>query len=612
MTYNAHNGHKTFTDINDLENTHGGHKVLFTFDSEPSSVASSRSSSPIPVPGQSYLYHTEPGAYLQPKAELYPPGRQAKDVYDITLSRWRAVVRRMLVKRVRKESNIIARMQELIRTPFLDAYFVYTSSLGTHTFFMTLIPALFFFGYEDMGGGLIMVLALGVYASSFLKDLFCSPRPFAPPVTRLTIGTHHLEYGFPSTHSTNSVSIALLLFGHVHLLAFPLNSEAVISVQTYVLLCALLLWYTFSIVFGRLYTAMHSFVDCAMGVTLGAVLWWALTDFPGVPLPLPSALSTLLSQVSAYMPSSVIPYIPTSSINLLRGLGVDSRLQSWVKTGGWEVPLILIPVVLLGVNQHPQPVDDCPCFEDAIAFLSVVLGYLLSHWFVFYFDTKSLIPGGPSLMPGSGWVYDSTARTYSPVPRTLDDILLWWTIAAAKMLVGILIIFTWRLLAKSFLHLILPPTFRFLATIFSLPNRRFYTPATDYKSVPSEFHHGEPGLGLRPIPSVIDLPGTGLGVGVEVGGIGSGVDGYGREGSEIKSRAEKTKTNGALGGEKGSIANDASVGEKDQGKGDVTVTHYDADVLTKVIVYAGIAVLACEGIPMMFELIGWGVKSWPS
>lgn len=47
--------------------------------------------------------------------------------------------------------------------------------------------------------------------------------------------------------------------------------------------------------------------------------------------------------------------------------------------------------------------------------------------------------------------------------------------------------------------MILPPTFRLLAQAFTLPNRRFYTPATDYKNVPSE-------LGLRPIPSVIDLP----------------------------------------------------------------------------------------------------------
>ena len=34
-------------------------------------------------------------------------------------------------------------------------------------------------------------------------------------------------------------------------------------------------------------------------------------------------------------------------------------------------------------------------------------------------------------------------------------------------------------------------------------------------------------------------------------------------------------------------------------------------VLTKVIVYAGIAILASEVLPLVFDLVGWGVKSWP-
>lgn len=66
---------------------------------------------------------------------------------------------------------------------------------------------------------------------------------------------------------------------------------------------------------------------------------------------------------------------------------------------------------------------------------------------------------------------------------------------------GVLLIFTWRLLAKSTLHTVLPPLFRTLARLFTLPNRKFYTPATDYDgSVPDD-------KGLHPVPSVIDIPG---------------------------------------------------------------------------------------------------------
>ena len=50
-------------------------------------------------------------------------------------------------------SNDAESLQEKIRTPWLDAYFVYTSTLGTHTFFMIILPALFFFGYDELGRG---------------------------------------------------------------------------------------------------------------------------------------------------------------------------------------------------------------------------------------------------------------------------------------------------------------------------------------------------------------------------------------------------------------------------------------------------------------------------
>jgi len=36
----------------------------------------------------------------------------------------------------------------------------------------------------------------------------------------------------------------------------------------------------------------------------------------------------------------------------------------------------------------------------------------------------------------------------------------------------------------------------------------------------------------------------------------------------------------------------------------------DTLVLTKVVVYAGIAILAVEGLPITFALMGWGVKPW--
>ncbi|EPT05759.1 hypothetical protein FOMPIDRAFT_1045062 [Fomitopsis schrenkii] len=129
------------------------------------------------------------------------------------------------------------------------------------------------------------------------------------------------------------------------------------------------------------------------------------------------------------------------------------------------------------VQWHPQPVDDYPCFEDAFAFMSVEI-----H----------------TQCPRGNWV----------------DVATWWIIGGMKMILGILIIFVWRILAQSILHVVLPPIFRLLAHAFTLPHRRFYTPATDYTSVPPE-------KGLYPIPSVIDLPNvmdTATDMGVGAGG----------------------------------------------------------------------------------------------
>jgi membrane-associated phospholipid phosphatase len=482
-------------------------------------------------------------------AEHVDAGRLDEHFYDNTLQWWRAGLRRVLVNQVESQSDIIAAMQQRVRRPWLDTFFVYTSSLGTHTFFLTGLPMFFFFGYHDLGRGLLLVLAFGVYISSFIKDLMCSPRPFVPPVTRLTISYHHLEYGFPSTHSTNSVSIALYVFVHIH----HLYTEASISATVYGLSIAALMMYVWSIVYGRIYTGMHSFIDCAVGILLGAVSW------------------------------------------AMQYLFLDT-VDTWVATSGWIVPSTIVPICLLMVNQHPQPVDDCPCFEDAIAFVSVGMGVLVGRWYAFRngFGNEFFVTG----QPGSS--YDTWA-----------NVCVWWIFAVIKTTVGIVMIFTWRILAKSLLHFVLPPTFRFLASIFTLPNRRFYTPATDYTTVPPE-------KGLHPIPSVIDLPSqlemeideefsasTGRAARRNVG------DFFGH--ADVKNRKAGNGSNGhdvSSGDVKsGKLANESGVQFVDEKNCVVEggpVIHYDADVLTKVVVYTGIGILATQAAPIMFEILGWG------
>jgi hypothetical protein len=81
----------------------------------------------------------------------------------------------------------------------------------------------------------------------------------------------------------------------------------------------------------------------------------------------------------------------------------------------------IVPVALVMINQHPQPVDDCPCFEDAIAFISVAMGSILSRWHAARWGFDG--PFFNSKMPGSEGI-------------TWSDDGLWWAFATWKMVVG--------------------------------------------------------------------------------------------------------------------------------------------------------------------------------
>lgn len=66
---------------------------------------------------------------------------------------WRYRPRQRLLPLVRWETPYLAWFQETVRTPALDSYFAITANLGTHTFFMVVLPILFWCGYTNVGRG---------------------------------------------------------------------------------------------------------------------------------------------------------------------------------------------------------------------------------------------------------------------------------------------------------------------------------------------------------------------------------------------------------------------------------------------------------------------------
>ncbi|KAL1840540.1 hypothetical protein VTJ49DRAFT_361 [Mycothermus thermophilus] len=500
-------------------------------------------------------------------------GLKSLQHYKYALPKWRYDLRQALLPLVRWETPHLAQLQSKMRTPFLDSYFAITANLGTHTFFMIGLPILFWCGFRDFGKGLVHILASGVFFTGFLKDMCSLPRPLSPPLHRITMsGSAALEYGFPSTHSANAVSVAVYA---VLLLHSPTNT---FSPNTTLALEALAYFYAFSIVLGRLYCGMHGFLDVVVGSVMGAAI--SLVEFYYAP-----------------------------------------RLEAWLYGSDYWAPLTIALVIIALVRVHPEPADDCPCFDDSVAFAGVMIGLECGTW---RFAR-----------------YSSLAAIYSGPDAAFDLSALGWVRAVARLVVGVAVIFAWREIMKPTLLRVLPHLYRVIETHgLSLP-RRFFTPASEYKDVP---------LRLRDdnvLPAVSDLPklvrsfrGPGRGRSVSIGPQ-SAADAYEtlayrerrrREsrGSDagspagIKGRASmgSLREKAALDGESFSTAVDSPVvtaadsylgGDGDElGEREVFSrvvkprVRYDVEVVTKLVVYTGIAWLAVDAILIAFESIGLG------
>lgn len=253
---------------------------------------------------------------------------------------------------------------------------------------------------------MVHVLASGVFWSGFVKDMLCLPRPLSPPLQRITMsGSAALEYGFPSTHSTNAVSVAVYAIQMLRTSAETQHPNVHLSLQI------AFYFYAVSIVFGRLYCGMHGFFDVVIGTLLGWVL---------------------------------------AAVQLTYGEAFDL----WVCQGPYLHPLIAILVVLLLVRIHPEPADDCPCFDDSVCFAGVIIGCEIGLW---HFASTTYAQDYP--VPGT-------------VPFELQKI--GWIKATARIILGVLTIFAWRACMKPALLKFLPPIFRILERLrLSLPRKYF-------------------------------------------------------------------------------------------------------------------------------------------
>jgi hypothetical protein len=173
--------------------------------------------------------------------------------------------------------------------------------------------------------------------------------------------------------------------------------------------------YATSIIFGRLYCGMHGFFDVIIGSILGAIL------------------------------------------SIIQVYGVE-HFDNFVHVGSYKALSVVILVILVLVRIHPEPADDCPCFDDSVAFAGVMCGAELGNWHYAHS------------------IYSLDTPVLATVPFQLE--VMGWPKSILRICVGVLCIFAWRGVMKTALLKGLPPLFRVIERLgLSLP-RRFFKQAS--------------------------------------------------------------------------------------------------------------------------------------
>lgn len=469
-------------------------------------------------------------------------GNRPLDHYRARLPGWRNNIRNALLPLIRWETPYLARVQQWVRTPALDLYFGLSANLGTHTFYVIVLPLGFWLGAPTFSRSLTILLAFGVLITGVIKDLLCLPRPLSPPLHRISMsGSAALEYGFPSTHSANAVSVGLLLY---RLLADNYSTYSEIpyyGVGLYYFLQSLNLLYVLTIILGRVYCGMHGFMDVIAGTSIGAALYW---------------------------------------IRAVYGTTIDKATLA--PECGYMVLSIVVSVIIL-IRIHPEPADDCPCFDDAVAFMGVVAGIFSGQWHY------SLTHVG----------------SYGAIPYSYQMSGIVGTLLRLAFGVGLIAI--WRPSMKRALHQLLPPLFRLIERSgFAMP-RRFFTPASEYKTVPAKISDA-----TFVEPYAFSSLFSGLRSAKRADSVGpqSTADVYEsiayRRYNKDKSEHQKDEQSYNDDDDSIKAKNDAD-DANDEAEMLSHITRprvkYDVEVVTKLIVYTGVAFIATDICGVLFPLL---------
>ncbi|ODV63729.1 phosphatase PAP2 family protein [Ascoidea rubescens DSM 1968] len=359
-------------------------------------------------------------------------GNKSDEHYKSKFSPFRYRFRSILLPLIRAETPILFKIQSLLRCKVFDLYFSWTANLAAHTFYVLILPIPIWFGSAELTRDLVWVLGFGVFFTGCLKDYFCLPRPRSPPVHRITMsGYTAKEYGLPSSHSANATGAALIFLVYLYekIQNNKIDNNNSINNDSFILeyfSIFLIFVYYFSLLFGRIYCGMHGFLDLLFGSLIGIFC----------------VIFRLL--IKEHWDNFVF--------NFDLKLGLVSIL----------IPVSIISITGILIHFHAEPVDDCPCFDDSVAFIGVVSGLEITHWL--YSKSKYVLPIE---------YQDSKISTY----YSYDQLGLVGSIL--RVVLGAILVLIWKTFSKKIIYLILP---RIYKKINIYVPRRFFRPVSRISS----------------------------------------------------------------------------------------------------------------------------------
>lgn len=448
------------------------------------------------------------------KHEYADSGNYPHIHYKTKIHPWRFKIRQFLLPYIRAESPILAKIQNSTRTTFLDYYFSYTANFAAHTFYVLMLPLPIWLGYGKIARDLVFIIGYGIYWSGFLKDFCCLPRPRSPPLHRITLsGYTAKEYGFPSSHSANATAVSFYLLNQIIKNYNNFNSN-----WTFALVLLILANYYISLIIGRVYCGMHGFSDIIVGSLIGLLCF------------------------------------------LLRAATRDFY-DSIILQNSWFIPIATTLLNYFLIYIHCSPVDDCPCYDDSVAFIGVIIGLEISHWLLI----KTPFNFGPD------YGLDVLDTPYSFEHQGITNALL-------RIIIGVSLVVAWKELSKPLLLKAFKPIYKLLVTDDK--------EGTTFNRIRSDTLERKEKLG--DIPAMIKSIGN-LEKKETVGPLSS-ID---------RTELEELKSHKSYFSELDKLHESNVVFTCGAFK-----KRYDIEIIVRLIVYAGIPLVVIVGCPPVFKALG--------